>query len=79
MITFIVAYLSASKDHSSPFLSIQKSKITPNGNKSRSATLRQENIKTGSRQEIKTGCRLKKKKEHLKTDWPQFYSKQDAH
>lgn len=40
-------------------LSIEKNKIFPNGNISHAATLRQENIKTRWRQEIKTGCRFK--------------------
>lgn len=49
-------------------ISIKKNKISPNGSISCSATLRQENIKTGWRQEIKTGCRFFV----LKNSWKQI-------
>lgn len=42
--------------------STEKNETFPNGDMSRSATLRQENIKTRWRQEIKMGCRFLKKK-----------------
>lgn len=36
-------------------------------------------LKLDQDKKLKLDVDLKKKKEHLKTDWPQFYSKQDAH